>query len=124
MIPFYLFESLLFLIIGLLLVFRSVVIKKLFNFIQQRNLFFIPGIVEIILGLLTLYFRHQTRLLTLVFLVGIILFIDGIFYLIMSDKLSSTVDWILKLEESNYRLYGLFLIIIALGLGASAIITV
>jgi len=124
MIPFYLFESLLFLIIGLLLVFRSVVIKKLFNFIQQRNLFFIPGIVEIILGLLTLYFRHQTRLLTLVFLVGIILFIDGIFYLIMSDKLSSTIDWMLKLEESNYRLYGLFLIIIALGLGASAIITV
>ncbi|MDO9549251.1 MAG: DUF2065 family protein [Candidatus Marinimicrobia bacterium] len=104
------------------MIFKSVIIKNLLNFIQEKNLFFIPGIIEIILGLLTLYFRHQTRLVTLVFIVGILLFIDGVFYLLMSDKLRSTIEWMLKLEGKSYRIYGLFIIIIAVGLGSSAIL--
>jgi len=120
MIPFYLIESLLFLIFGLVLVFRSVFVKNLLNYIQEKNLFIIPGIIEIILGLLTLYFRHETRLGLLVFLVGILLFIDGVFYLLLSEKLRSTIEWMLKLEDKSYRIYGLFIIIIASGLGISA----
>jgi len=124
MIPFYLVESLLFLIFGLVLVFKNVVIKKFLNYIQQEKLFFIPGIIEIIMGLLTLYFRHLTRLVNLVFIVGILLFIDGVFYLLMSDKLRSTIEWILKLEERSYRIYGLLMILIAIGLVSSAILTI
>ena len=124
MIPFYLVESLLFLIFGLVLVFKSVNIKKLLNYIQQKKLFYIPGIIEIIMSLLTLYFRHQTRLVSFVFIVGILLFIDGVFYLLMTDKLKSTIEWILTLEDKSYRIYGLFIIIIAVGLGSSAFFTI
>ncbi|MBN2602338.1 MAG: DUF2065 family protein [Candidatus Marinimicrobia bacterium] len=120
MIPFYLLESLLFLIFGLMLVFKSVLVRNLLNYLREKNLYIIPGIIEIILGLLTLYFRHETKFGFFVFLVGILLFIDGVFYLLMSDKLSSTIEWIQKLEDKSYRLYGLFIIITAAGLAASA----
>jgi len=116
MVIFYLLESLIFLCFGLVLVFKSVLIKKLFVLVQERNLFFIPGIIEIILGLLTLNFRHETRLLMFVFLVGILLFIDGVFYLLLSEKLRSTIDWLLNLEEKNYRNYGFFIILVSVGL--------
>ena len=116
MVIFYLLESLIFLCFGLVLVFKSVLIKKLFVLVQERNLFFIPGIIEIILGLLTLNFRHETRLLMFVFLVGLLLFIDGVFYLLLSEKLRSTIDWLLNLEEKNYRNYGFFIILVSVGL--------
>jgi len=116
MVIFYLLESLIFLCFGLVLVSKSVLIKKLFVLVQERNLFFIPGIIEIILGLLTLNFRHETRLLMFVFLVGILLFIDGVFYLLLSEKLRSTIDWLLNLEEKNYRNYGFFIILVSVGL--------
>jgi len=120
MIPFYFFESLIFLIFGLVLILKNVLIKNLLKYIHEKNLFFIPGIIEIIMGLSTLYFRHDTQLSSLVFLVGILLFIDGVFYLLMSDKLSSTIEWMLKLEDKSFRIYGLFIIIIAAGLVSSA----
>lgn len=116
MVIFYLLESLIFLCFGLVLVFKSVLIKKLFVLVQERNLFFIPGIIEIILGLLTLNFRHETRLLMFVFLVGLLLFIDGVFYLLLSEKLRSTIDWLLNLEEKSYRNYGFFIILVSVGL--------
>ncbi|MCD6204850.1 MAG: DUF2065 family protein [Candidatus Marinimicrobia bacterium] len=116
MVIFYLLESLIFLCFGLVLVFKSVLIKKLFVLVQERNLFFILGIIEIILGLLTLNFRHETRLLMFVFLVGLLLFIDGVFYLLLSEKLRSTIDWLLNLEEKNYRNYGFFIILVSVGL--------
>jgi len=116
MVIFYLLESLIFLCFGLVLVFKSVLIKKLFVLVQERNLFFIPGLIEIILGLLTLNFRHETRLLMFVFLVGLLLFIDGVFYLLLSEKLRSTIDWLLNLEEKNYRNYGFFIILVSVGL--------
>ena len=116
MMLFYLLESLIFLCFGLVLVFKSVLIKKLFVLVQERNLFFIPGLIEIILGLLTLNFRHETRLLMFVFLIGILLFIDGVFYLLLSEKLRSTIDWLLNLEEKNYRNYGFFIILVSVGL--------
>jgi len=116
MVIFYLLESLIFLCFGLVLVFKSVLIKKLFVLVQERNLFFILGIIEIILGLLTLNFRHETRLLMFVFLVGLLLFIDGVFYLLLSEKLRSTIDWLLNLVEKNYRNYGFFIILVSVGL--------
>ncbi len=124
MILFYLVESLLFLTFGAVLIFRSRILKNLIFFFVQRKLIFIPGIVEIILGLLTLHFRHETRLTTFVFLVGILLFIDGIFYLLLSEKLKPTIDWLLQLNEKSYRIYGLVMVLVALGMGLAAQLTV
>lgn len=124
MIPFYLFESLLFLLFGAVLIFRSRVLKNLLAFLTQRKLLFIPAVFEITFGLLTLHFRHETRLTLFVFLVGILLFIDGIFYLLLSEKLNSTIDWLLQLDEKNYRLYGLVMVLVALGVGLAAQFTV
>jgi hypothetical protein len=53
--------------------------KKMMQIIVQNDLFFIPGIIEIGIGLGTLYFRDQTRMDWFVFLCGLIFFLDGIF---------------------------------------------
>jgi len=124
MIPFYLFESLLFLLFGAVLIFRSRILKNLIVFFAQRKLLFIPGIFEITFGLLTLHFRHETRMAPFVFLVGILLFIDGIFYLLLAEKLNATIDWLLQLEESSYRIYGIVMLLVALGIGLAAQFTV
>lgn len=124
MVLFYLIESLLFLAFGAVLIFRSRILKDLITFLAQRKLLFIPGIFEIIFGLLTLHFRHETQLTPLVFLVGILLFIDGIFYLLLSEKLEPTIDWLLQLNEKSYRIYGLVMVLVALGIGLAARFTV
>jgi len=124
MILFYLVEGLLFGVSGLLLLFKVNLVKKFLSWIQERDLFLIPGIIEIILGLSTLYFRHQTNLKTFVLIVGLMLFIDGIFYLTASTKLKKTYQWFLTLEDKSFKTYSLFMFLIALGLIASAVITV
>ena len=119
---FYLVEGILFGISGLLLVFKVSLVKRFLHWIQEREFYLIPGVTEIILGLLTLYFRHQTAFKSFIFIVGLLLFVDGIFYLLASKGLNKTFQWFLSLDDSSYRAYSIFIFLIALGLIASALI--
>lgn len=119
---FYLMEGILLGICGFLLVFKVSLVKKFLHWIQERELYIIPGVTEIIFGLLTLYFRHQTAFKSFIFIVGLLLFVDGIFYLLATKKLGNTFQWFINLEDSSYRAYSIFIFLMSLGLIASALI--
>jgi uncharacterized protein YjeT (DUF2065 family) len=124
MIWFYLAEGILFSLTAMLLFLKPSKIKRFLHWIYQYKLLVIPGIVEIVLGLLTLYFRHRTILKPLVVIIGLLLFVDGIFYLLTSQKLSKTLEWLLEQEDRSFRIYSLFIAIVAAGLVAAAFLPV
>ncbi len=124
MIWFYFIEGIFIGLIALLLFFQTALVKRFLNWINQRSLFILPGIFEIVLGLATVYLRQKTALKALVTIVGLMLFIDGVFYLLTSEKLSKTFDWLMTLEDRSFRTYSIFIVIISLGLLAAALLPV
>lgn len=112
----YLLEGAIFLVGGLVFVLRPGLIRRMMEIILAKDLFLIPGLIEIGLGLTTLYFRHQTRLTVFIYIIGFMLFIDGIFYITGSRRIVESYQWFLKLENRSLRNYSLFLFLLALGL--------
>jgi uncharacterized membrane protein HdeD (DUF308 family) len=90
-------------------------IRWLLQFILDHNLFFIMGIIEILIGLGTLYYRHVSNLKWFSYFIGLMLFIDGIFYLLSSSRFRQAFEWFLYTERKIIRSYGIVLIFIALG---------
>lgn len=121
---FYLCEGILFGISGILLLFQTVLVKRFCHWIQEHNLFIIPGLTEIVLGLMTLYFRHQTNLRTFVMIVGLMLFIDGIFYLMSSSRVNAAYQWLFSLEDKKFKSYSVFIFLLAIGLIFAAVSSV
>ena len=112
---FYIPVGILFLIIGFIFLTSPDFAKKLIKVIMDRELFFFIGVTEIGLGLGTLYFRQNTNLKLFVYLIGLILFIDGIFYLTSPKRLKETYKWFLESEEKSIRAYGIVMILISAG---------
>ena len=110
--------------IALILLLRPILIKRFIYWINQRDLLIIPGIIEIVLGLITLYYRHRTVLKSLVVIIGLLLFVDGVFYLLTSEKLRKTLEWLLEQEDRSFRMYSIFIATIALILAAASLLPV
>ncbi|HCK99666.1 MAG TPA: hypothetical protein DHW42_06140 [Candidatus Marinimicrobia bacterium] len=120
---FYLSEGILFGISGILLLFQTVLVKRFYHWIQEHDLFIIPGLAEIVLGLMTLYFRYQTTLRTFVLIVGLMLFIDGIFYFMAASQVSAAYQWLFTLEDKKFKGYSVFIFLLAIGLIFAAVLS-
>jgi uncharacterized protein YjeT (DUF2065 family) len=112
---FYFGVALIFTTSGLIIIIKPELMKKMMQIIVQNDLFFIPGIIEIGIGLGTLYFRDQTRMDWFVFLCGLMFFLDGIFYMIMSKRLQELYEWFIGIADRTVRSYGLLMLLLALG---------
>jgi len=124
MIICYLGFAVLFILLGIVLFIFPDSVKSLIAVLVKRNQLFVIGIVEIGIGLATLYYRHHSRLSVFVFLSGILFFIDGVFYLLSSESLRELHQLILNLETREYRYYSLFLFALGVGYLMAGVITV
>jgi uncharacterized protein YjeT (DUF2065 family) len=88
-------------------------IKRMMTVILNKDLFFIPGIFEIITGLIVLYFRYSTSIPFAITVVGVLIFVDGIFYLAGNKLLKETFEIILEMENRGMSYYSLVFYIIA-----------
>ena len=121
---FYLCEGILFGISGILLFFQITLVKRFYHWIQEHDLFIIPGLTEIVLGLMTLYFRYQTTLRTFVVIIGLMLFVDGIFYFIAAGRVDAAYQWLFSLEDKKFKSYSVFIFLLAIGLIFAAVLSV
>ncbi len=121
MIWFYFGVALAMLISGITVLIKPSLMKIVMGLVVEKELFFIPGVLEIGLGLGTLYFRDQTNLNWFIYLAGLMLFFDGMLYIIMSKRLREMYIWFLQIADQKIRSYGLFLLLLAIGYGLASI---
>ncbi len=100
--------------LGIILVFFPDKLKQILYYILENELFFILGIFEIIPSLLILNFRHNTRIPLVITILGVLLFVDGIFYLLGNKILKETFEIILEIESNSIRYYSIVLFFCAL----------
>lgn len=118
---FYLSSSVLFTLFGLVLTIYPPAGRKFVQFMISRELQLIPGTFEIVIGLGTLYFRDQTKLKWFVYLVGLLLFFDGILFMLSARRLRTLAEMVLMLENKAWRHYGYLTLIFVLGYLIAAI---
>lgn len=112
---FYLLCSGVFTLTGILLTVQPLWGKRLVQFIVNKQLQILPGTVEIALGLGTLYYREQTRLEWFVYTVGLLLFIDGVLYMLSARRLQDFGSYFATLNAQAWRSYGFFILLLAFG---------
>lgn len=74
------------------------------------------GVVEIAMALGILYFKNNTKFSLIPLLIGILLFIDGILYVIFSSRKEKLLTAILKMKNKTLQKMSLLSLIAAVGL--------
>jgi len=115
MIWFYCGVALSLTISGIIILLKPAWLKDIMRIVVEKDLFFVPGVIEIGIGLGTLYFREQTNLNWFIYLAGLMLFFDGILYIVMSKRLREMYEWFIDIADQKIRSYGIFLILLAVG---------
>jgi hypothetical protein len=100
-------------LIGMLTFFRANDVKNILQFIKRNDLFYLPGVFEIIFSLSILYFRYDTKIPFIITMLGLLIFIDGVFYLVGSKVLEETYAMVMEMEKVHFRIYSLVFFIIA-----------
>lgn len=108
-------------LMGLLVLTFPQTFKTVLTYIVRKDLFIIPGVLEIALGLGTLYCRETTKMKWFVYITGLLFFVDGIFYLLSSQRFKEVMQLILESDEKTWRSYGILSLLIALGYFLAAI---
>ncbi len=103
----------LFLILGLVVNLKPDLFKKLLITISDREIFILPGILELIISLALLYFRYDTKIPFIITMTGILMFIDGVFYLIATRAVKESIQMLLDMEQKYMRYYSLIFFLIA-----------
>ncbi len=116
---FYSMFALIFTLFGILSIFFADQIKKIMQQIMDKDLFVLIGILEISSSLTILFFRYQTSLPLIITLLGILMFVDGIFYLIGNKILVETFEIILNMDNKHIGYYSVIFFIGAILLIAS-----
>lgn len=104
-----------FTISGLLFWFFPNRTKKIMLLVMNKELFYIPGIIEIIMGLTTLWFRDNTSMTWFSYLMGFLLFFDGIFNLAAPNGAKMGYEYFLQDELKGFKTYGIFLFSLSIG---------
>jgi len=115
MIPFYLITGLFLLVVSGLFLTLPERVRLFVRFILDKEMFIIPGIIEIVIGLGTIYFRSAASMRWFVITIGLMIFFDGIMYLAAPKKIATGYEWFVERDATNYRIYGLILLIVAAG---------
>jgi len=100
-----------YLILGLFVMLFPQKALEFIKLIKEKKWFFAIGIIEILLSFLILYFRHETKIPLLITVAGIMLFIDGILYLLGTKILNETFDTLMEMETKTIRYYSLIFLI-------------
>lgn len=98
---------------GLYSYFFPVRLKNMMQILLDKELFYIPGLLEILISLLLLYFRHSTSLPFVNTVIGVLIFVDGIFYLTGNQILKDTFEQILDMDDNVIKNYSIIFFIIA-----------
>ena len=101
--------------IGILIAFSPDFIRKIMTIIKDNDLFFIPGIIEIIMALFALFYRTNARFEVYITIVSLFIFIDGVFYLASSKSVKMTYEIFLAMDIKAYKLYSIIIIVLGLG---------
>ncbi|MBN2280447.1 MAG: hypothetical protein JXQ65_07705 [Candidatus Marinimicrobia bacterium] len=104
----------LYIILGLFIGLLPQKALDLLKIVKDKNQFFLFGIFEIVVSLSILYFRYETKIPLLITLAGLLLFLDGILYLIGTKVLDDNFDILMNIEIRTFRLYSLLFFAYAL----------
>lgn len=115
MILFYALLCAFFTISGTIIILFPAFFKKLLNRMIEKELFYVMGIAEIAMGLGTLFFRHETKATWFGFVAGLALFVDGIFYMISTERVKESFQWFLSMDDKAVKIYGVFVLVVAAG---------
>lgn len=115
MILFYALLCAFFTISGTIIILFPAFFKKLLNRMIEKELFYVMGIAEIAMGLGTLFFRHVTKATWFAFVAGLALFVDGIFYMISTERVKESFQWFLSMDDKAVKIYGVFVLVVAAG---------
>src|SRR6056297_2493809 len=95
---FYIIISVFFFISSAVLIFKPGFIKNLFLIIINNNLLMVYGAVEIAIALGILHYKNQVNHSIIPLVIGIMLFIDGILYVIFSSRKERLLATILQID--------------------------
>ena len=99
-----------------LLIFKPQLIKSIFLMLINNNLMMVYGVGEIAMALGILYFRNKANFSFIPLIIGVILFIDGIMYVVFSSKKERLLKAILQINNKTLKKFSLITIMAAIGL--------
>ncbi len=102
-----------FLILGLFINLAQPAFRKLLKMISDQEFFVMPGILELAISLTLLYFRYETKIPFIITMTGILMFIDGVLYLIGPRAVKESIQMLLDMESKYLRYYSLIFFLLA-----------
>ena len=121
MVLFYVIISLKFFLTSALLVFKPGWIKTLYLKMINNNLVMVYGVVEIAMALGIIYFKNKVKFSFIPLIIGIILFIDGILYVVFSSRKERLLTAILQIKDNTLRKMSFLTLIAAISLMISGL---
>ena len=121
MVLFYVIISLIFFLTSALLVFKPGWIKTLYLKMINNNLVMVYGVVEIAMALGIIYFKNKVKFSFIPLIIGIILFIDGILYVVFSSRKERLLTAILQIKDNTLRKMSFLTLIAAISLMISGL---
>lgn len=116
MILFYVIISIVFFITSLMLFLKPGLMKKLYLLLINKSLVMVYGVLEIIMALGILHFKSDVKYGIIPLIIGILLFLDGILYVVFSSKKETLLKTVLNIQVKTLKKMSLVSLIAALAL--------
>ena len=116
MILFYVIISIVFFFSSLMLFFKPGLMKKLYLLLVNKSLVMVYGVLEIIMALGILHFKSDAKYGFIPLIIGILLFLDGILYVVFSSKKETLLKTVLNIQYKTLKKMSLVSLIAALAL--------
>ncbi len=117
----YIIISVILLISSSLLAFKPLLVKTLMVQLIKSNLIMLYGVVEIAMALGILYFKGEANYSLIPMIIGILLFVDGILYVVFSGRKEKLLAVLVHIKNNSLRKMSFITLLAALGLLASGL---
>jgi len=117
----YIIVSIVFYILSALLVINPGWIKYILLKMVEKKLVMIYGILEIVTSLIILYFRKGAQYPLIPIIIGLLLFIDGIMYVVLSNQKNRLIYLLLQMQKGTVRKLSFVTLFAALALSFSGL---
>lgn len=121
MIFVYILVSALLLFSSALLAFKPLLIKTLMIQLINKNLIMVYGVVEIAMALGILYFKGEADYSLIPMIIGILLFVDGILYVLFSSRKEKLLTVLVHIQSNSLRKMSFITLMAGLGLLVSGL---
>ncbi len=87
----------------------------------EKNLVMLYGILEIVLSFIILYFRNGAKYPLIPIIIGLLLFIDGIMYVVLSNQKNKLIYLLLQMQKSSLKKLSFITLFAAIALSFSGL---